>query len=444
MDASKDKSDIGHVGDWPIEKNEPATVGLIYYEYVQDENNPDNKPDVYYKGYWEDLSEDPSQYHVQPLTNLTNLPNGKFPTNGYVVEDGYALVLKVKDNRKNQILAPNGTKLSATNTFIGTDGADNQSLSLDDATVVSDGEKIGLHNEYKLYRIKEPDDNNLNLYQFYENVKTTNTLNVYVENSDETTKTKYASFYVNLYSANAVFAPNDKLPNNLNNSLTIRSARQFYNLFYESVNNTVGLLTNSYYTINQDMDIDFQQTFTNKFNIQVGDYENHSNIYQFKFQTLKNKKLNTDNMTFGCHYYGYDHYLKNWIRTDVQNLFGNKCTGTLEQLNFYNVTGRYLFDINSGSINHLTFTKCKMTDYVRQGQVGTDVTGLPPKAKRAPAFPGSPIDQDTDDSSAQNTDSGSDPSSTPSANQTTGQTLNQDDSHSNQAAGNVSNKDSNN
>ncbi|MDD6450057.1 MAG: hypothetical protein PUF78_10115, partial [Lachnospiraceae bacterium] len=87
---------------------------------------------------------------------------------------------------------------------------------------------------------------------------------------------------------------------------------------------------------------------------------------------------------------------------------------------------------------------CDISDYVKQGKVGDDVTGLPSNAKRSPALPGSSFDQDTDDSSAQNTDSGSDPSSPPSANQTTGQTLNQDDSHLNQVTGNVSNKDSNN
>ncbi|MDD6577721.1 MAG: hypothetical protein PUE94_00280, partial [Lachnospiraceae bacterium] len=438
--TADDSNDIGHVGDWPIEKNEPATVGLIYYEYVQDENNLNNKPVYYYKGYWEDLS-DSGQYNVRSLTNL-NLKEGQnFPSTGYVVEDGYALVVKVKNNRKNQIKSPNGTELSDTKTFIGTDNANGKeydSLSLSQSTVNDDGSKIGLDkDDYKLYRIKEPDEGNQSLYKMVDQTKQ---LNVYVQNSDKKTKTKYASFNVNLYSANAVFAPNDKLPD----SLTIRSARQFYNLFYESANNEFGLLTSDH-TINQEMDIDFQQTFTNKFGIPTDDYKNDSNIYQSKFQKLK-----TDNLTFRCNYNGKKHYLKNWTRTDEkgqkQNLFGKECNdkGILENLYFYNVTGRYLFDKNSGTINHLFFKDCDISDYVKQGKVGDDVTGLPSNAKRSPALPGSSFDQDTDDSSAQNTDSGSDPSSPPSANQTTGQTLNQDDSHLNQVTGNVSNKDSNN
>ena len=438
--TADDSNDIGHVGDWPIEKNEPATVGLIYYEYVQDENNLNNKPVYYYKGYWEDLS-DSGQYNVRSLTNL-NLKEGQnFPSTGYVVEDGYALVVKVKNNRKNQIKAPNGTELSDTKTFIGTDNANGKeydSLSLSQSTVNDDGNKIGLDkDDYKLYRIKEPDEGNQSLYKMVDQTKQ---LNVYVVNSDETTKTKYASFNVNLYSANAVFAPNDKLPD----SLTIRSARQFYNLFYESVNNkNFGLLTSNH-TIYQEMDIDFQQEFTNKFGIPTDDYKKDSNIYQSKF-----KKLNTADLIFRCTYNGNKHYLKNWTRTDKQNLFGKECAGgtlggTLENLNFDHVTGQYLFDKNSGNINSLTFTNCNMKGYFKEGKAGTNLNGLTSKAKPAPAFPGSPFDQDTEDSSAQNTDSGSDPSSTSSSNQTTGQTLNQADSHSNQAAGNVSNKDSNN
>ncbi|MFN2925894.1 type II secretion system protein [Lachnospiraceae bacterium YH-ros2228] len=439
VNASKDESEIGHVGDWPIEK-EPATVGLIYYEYIKKDNN--KKPDVYYNGFWENMSKDPNQYHVQPFTKLEG---DKFPTDGYVVEDGYALVLKVDHNRDNTIKAPNGTTLSDTNTFIGTESADGkhiQSLSLKDATVNSDGGKIGLNqDDYKLYRIKEPDDNNLNLYQFYENVKTTNTLNVYVENSDETTKTKsktkYASFYVNLYSANAVVASTKDLPNN---SLTIRSARQFYNLFYESVNNTAGLLTSSTYIIKQEMDIDFEQEFTNKFGIRDEPYKNDPHIYQSKFQ-----KLDTTKMTFRCHYNGNQHYLKNWIRKGEngqnQNLFGKECKdrGILENLYFYKVTGQYLFNTNSGSIHDLTFIDCNMNGYVQSGKVDPSVKGLNSQAKSA-----FPFGQDADATSDQNRNHASNTTSNSSANQTAGQTLNQDDSHSNQAAGNVSNKDSNN
>lgn len=426
-----DSNDIGHVGDWPIE-NEQATVGLIYYEYIK----KDDEKKLYYSGFWENMSKDPNQYHVQPLTKLEG---DKFPTDGYVVEDGYALVLKVDDKRKNTIKAPNGTKLSDTKTFIGTDktdGTEYDSLSLSQSTVNDDGSKIGLDkDDYKLYRIKEPDEDTQS-QSLYKMIDQTKQLNVYVQNSDKKTKTKYASFYVNLYSANAVFASKDKLPD----SLTIRSARQFYNLFYESVNNkNFGLLTSNH-TIYQEMDIDFQQKFTNKFLIQDDNNKEDSNNYQSKFQ-----KLDTTKMTFVCKYYGKGHSLINWTRTDkdgkVQNLFGNECTGTLENLNFYNVTGLYLFNTckANGSIKYLTFYDCNMKSPLQSGKVDPSVKSLNSQAKSA-----FPFGQDSDDTSDKNRDHALNTTSTPSSNQTTGQTLNQDDSYSNQAAGNVSNKGSNN
>lgn len=342
IDSDQDSN--GHFGDWPVIKDTPAQIGLIYYEKI---TSNQGKPEYYYDGYWETMSQNPSDYNITKMQNNVN----PIPANpdGYVVEDGYALVLKVNQDRKNTIQGPNGTKLSANSIYLKTETGELFKLG-DKNIVLGNNDNIGNNkdfNDYKLYVIPEPSeesDNKASFSKLYDSKK----IEIYIDDDGDkktSSKTQYASFKVNLYSANSICQ--DLNDTSQDNYIAVRSARQLYNLYWNANHEgQTSYLANINYTINQTVNIDFNQEFTRR--------KSGSSEVNYNFQSI------TKDVTFACNYNGNNMTI-NGLDTGSNNLFGGTNTGTLQNLTFTNVSGNSLFAENKGTINNVSIQNATMT-----------------------------------------------------------------------------------
>lgn len=347
LTKASDEKEVDHVGDWPVAEDTQGVVGLMYYEGIQKKNSSSSKDiQYYYHGYWENLSKDHNNYSPTEINDPNNIPDDP---DGYVVDDGYIVVLKVDPNRDNTTTAPNNVLMSDTNTFIG---IDEQYYSLKEASELRNQKKISDNfningNSYKFYYIYEPDESNEELKTNINSLYNNQILNVYVRATDSKTDNnviKYASFNVNLLSADTVLPASKP---QTDNSITVRSARQLYNLFWDaSSRKESSYLGSTGATINQAADIDFEQKFT----VRAG--QDSINYID------KLKKIDKSSLPFACTYNGNNHSINglNVTKDDntKDNLFGGTSTGTLQDLTLTKVTANSLFTKNNGTISNVT------------------------------------------------------------------------------------------
>ena len=326
----------GHVGDWPVVKDAPTKIGLIYYEKIK-ESNGEKK--YYFHGYWETLNGD-SDYKIEEMNNVNKIPKDDA---GYVIEDGYALAVQVDSKRKNTVPGLEGISLSDKNIYIGTEK--NNIILQNDNIKNGDSDNIGLNSyfdSYKLYVIPQPEKDLI-----FSSMYDSHNLEIFVDlngnKKGNPNLTKFASFNVNLYSADAI---NPSLTDTSNyNNISIRSSRQLYNLYWKAQQkNNTSYLANPSCTINQEMDIDFNQEFTRR---QEGTVR----------YDLSSK---TNSVLFACTYKGNNKTISG-LNTGTNSLFGSTCTGKLENLNLTNVSGKSLFDINSGTIDQVKINGADFT-----------------------------------------------------------------------------------